>query len=336
MNEIEIHGIILDLKTRETATFVKGADEFINSFHLDKEVYYYDVGIDQSNTCTGVGIVSEDVIIILEIANVYHIHFSIYRKVLLRILESVFKDLKLGYTVLEEPLPYISKNQNKELVALKNFLKDNLPNVIKTTKFDTAFPQVWRAGIIKSKDNPHKKTSKEATVWEVLKLYPELREFKSLTFNPTNNKGFDGFEALGIIIGYKSRHNIQDGTYEKILGPKNTTKQALAIFVYEDKNLEKLKLLMTNIRDIMGEIPKLKIYNEEESLYINARMSLTDNFTVTEVTSENYILAQLILMGIEEQDINKKLYMVVLPLNSVKKNLLNFLLDYNYYTEFYY
>lgn len=341
MNDIEILGYIEDLKTGEYSLFRKTPRDFIANFHLEVGLTY-DVGMDQSNTCTGIGItdMSNSLLMILEVVNSGNVSFDIYRKSLKNIISAIFKGVNTRYYVMEEPLPYISKNQNKKLVELKNSLIDYFNSSecpITYKKFDTALPNVWRAGLIR-KDNPHDKRSKEACVHEIIKKYPNTKEFIKISHNPTNNSGYDGFEGLGIIIGYKNRFSISnDNEIIKILGPKNTTKQGLAFTVYDNSNLEILNKLIAEIKTFNPKVgePLVKYYNEEESLYANVKMSLVDNFTVTVVSNDIHIKSEQIKYNIKT-DLDKKIYLVIVPLKLLRKSFIDFLSTTNYNMDIFY
>lgn len=320
---IEINAIVIDLINKSFKLYRGPARSFIKDFTVYNSLVY-DVGMDQSNSCTGITMESLDgsVLVILEVVNA-GVAFTYYRTALLTILRHLTVGIDIRYFVMEKPLPYTSGKRNKALNELKKILEEffkNEPN-LKINQFDEIFPQSWRAGLMQ-KDNPYDKRSKSACVHEVKKLYPFISEFVKITHNPTDDGGFDGIESCGIINGYRKRYDItNDNLAVKIVGPKNTTKVALSIFCYEDNNLEELKRCIQEIKFInpkLGE-PKIKYYNNEEGVYANSKMSLIDDFTLTSVTKQLDIIAILHLFGLKEISGNQ-LYMIVVPLNLLKAN----------------
>ena len=314
-----------------------GAREFINTFSLAPNLIY-DVGIDQSTSCTGVGIqsINDEYITIMEIAN-EGLSKSFYLNALKTIFNK-FIDVNIRYLVMEDPLNFMTKNQNSALISLKHALKDYFENsAFSYNKYDLIQPQSWRAGLI-GKDNPHPKTSKEAAVYEILERYPELNVFKDITFHPTNNSGYDGFEALGLIIGYKERFSISnDSEIIKILGPKNTTKIGFGVFCYCDSSLKELKEvqeILSSLCNCKGDFI-IKYYNEEESLYANAKMSLTDDQTLTIITKPIDVISILHRYGLS-YDANKNMYMLVVPYSCLKERVPEYFKLKGYCSEIFY
>lgn len=327
--EVVVNSFAADVVTTESIQLRKGPRDFVNTFSLGSNVLY-DIGIDQSHSCTGVCIqpVEGDDILILELDN-KALSLEHYRRTLKTILTKTLSKINIRYCVLEEPLPFISGNQNKALVTLKNDLislfRDS--GYFNIKHFDLIKPQSWRKGLI-TKDNPYGPKTKLATVHEIQKLYPVTKKFVPCY---THESGYDGFDACGIIIGYKQRHAVNnDSSITKILGPRNTTKQGCAIYCYCDANdqteLQELIRAINSYTPNLGS-PVVKIYNDEDILYGNQKMSLVDDFTITAVTTPVDIVSVALKYKFTMED-GKQLFMIVLPLKKLKVSLIEYL-EYN-------
>lgn len=336
---ISVNFILLDLVNNYYRIGQQTAREFVNNFKLEFSSNLYDVALDQSTSCTGVAIkaVDDSFILVLEVVNSGTQSLFMINS-LKRILEMLLTGKSLRYVIIEEPLPFISGHHNAKLTSLKN----DLIQFFKSDCFEInnqplIKPQSWRAGLIQ-KDNPHVKNSKEACVFEVLKVYPLMQNFIPITHNPTNDSGFDGFESLGILLGYLNRFSVTNETnIVKILGPKNTTKAGIGIFSYSDSNLTEIKEIVEFLSQACSKIgtPKVKIYNEEEGVYSNVKMSLVDDFTLAKITKEIDQISILLRFGILPQE-NKSVYMLVIPKSLINKNVIDYLLSKGVYIETFY
>lgn len=270
--------------------------EFIEDFSLKLDPSkVYDIGIDQSTSCTGIAICPLDgsFICILEVLNV---NFDSYYKVQLRnFLKTIFKDVSIRYLVMEEPLGYITGRRNKVLTDLKKYL-DEMKNSLIVDNFTSIPVTSWRHGLMpKVVEGDRRK--KDTIVKVVLDMYSGFSDLL-----PYLNHDYDGIEALGIIIGYKSRHGVGEVGL-KIIGPKNTRKEAISFFKYCDVSSGDFNNIMSDSLKIPKEVTvgkgdvKIKTYNEEGNIYANAKMSLVDPFTFTIVTDELDVISSLIRMG---------------------------------------
>ena len=326
---IKVRFILINLETQECTTGIKSVKDFSLNYKLPKG-FIWDVGIDQSTSCTGLGAIDIDnkMIFCCEVSN-EGLDVSYYTQALKNFFKHFLSCCKLRYLVMEEPLPYISGNQNHVLVTLKKDLNDLFTSgEFDYKKFDLIKPQSWRAGLIK-KDNPNDKRSKMATVFEIEKMFPLMTNFREITYNPTNSSGYDGFEGLGIMIGYRQRFSITNtNEITKIVGPLNTKKVALSCFCYcEPKStdlgefLEAIKMCSVKLFE-----PTVKYYNEECNVYGNSKMSLVDDFTLTVITSELDVLSILHMFGMMPSvDKQKLMYMVTVPKSLIKDSCLDFL-----------
>lgn len=326
----------LDLVSRGYTSKISGAKDFLSRVSLDEDVLY-DIALDQSNTCTGMTIrpVKEDRVLICEVIN-NGIDFSHYRQGLITILRKLLVNRKVRYFIMEEPLGYITGRRNKELTRLKHVLTDfvNETEGLDIKKFDSIAPQSWRAGLIK-KDNPHPKNSKLACVHEIITAFPETKNLYS--YEKPAGADYDGFESFGILLGYISRHSItNDSNVTKIIGKKNTTQVAMAIFIKPGNQQELIANLLAMIRTLSREIkePVVKIYDDSSTLYENVKMSLADLVTLTVVTNDLANVSIRHLFNYENGEGN--FYMIVIPASIVEKAFIHALANLSIEWEIFY
>lgn len=324
-SSVNTQGIIIDLSTDTFKTFSLGAEEFCEYFKLPEGVIF-DIGADQSNTCTGITIRSVEPgwLIMFEVIN-DGVTFDFYRKILLLIFDRILYGTKIRYLIMEEPLGYITGRRQESLTKLKNLLKDFIENYdhFECKKFDFIAPQSWRKGLM-SKDNPHPKTSKLACVWEIQRMYPLTVNMKS--HEKSTGTDYDGFESCGILVGYLNRYSISNDTdVIKILGPRNTIKIGIGYFIYGPKAQERLISLLKDLKAIQPSLEyKVKLYNEEEGVYGNAKMSLVDDLTVTEIVED---LDKVAIMHRFRYpwNLDDSMYMIVINKKCLKTRTENFL-----------
>lgn len=336
---INVNTTLIDLEKEEYINLTHSAKEFSNSIKLDDNLVY-DVALDQSNTCTGLTIMSTNnrYLFISEIIN-DGIDFDTYRRTLILILKRILGGKNVRYLIIEKPLGFITGKKNIHLDRLKKMLEDfiNTSNDLKVLRFEETSPQTWRSGLMK-KDNPFPKNSKEACVFEVNRLYPLTKYFKSHIKSNTGKADYDGLESLGILLGFKSKHSVNaDGERIKILGPLNSTKQAFTCFIYEQRDLSITKNILKNISIFLPNLdsPCMKYYNEDYSLYENIRMSLVDDLTFTLISKSLDVICILNYFNLKFKHDNV-LSMIVLPNSVVNNKLKIFLKDNNICCEIYY
>jgi hypothetical protein len=341
---IRVIGILADFEKDEEELFEMSGSDFISRFKLENH-RLYDIGMDQSNSCTGIGFLSLDEKTggMLEVVNQDNMHYTDYRKALLKVLNTILEGARIRYLVMEEPLNYMSGRRNAQLNELKKvldrFMEGHIGKGVEHCA--DANPGVWRKGLY-TEDNPYKKRTKLATVYEVIKLYPIFKKFieysTSKVYRGKTYTDYDGFEALGIILGYRNRHEISNDTeITKILGPKNTTKVALAFFCYEDSNLIHLKKVINIINKYAPELdkPKVKIYNEEESIYHNVKMALVDKFVISTIPNKFDTIAMLHRFGLKIKE-GCEMTMVVIPYSKLKSSMKQAVNNGEFFTEIFY
>lgn len=293
--------------------------ELIQSFSLtlDKSKVY-DIGIDQSTSCTGIAIcpLDESFVSILEILNFDRDAY--YVPQLCNLIRKMFNDINIRYLIMEEPLGYVSGRRNSTLTKLKKTLVP-LKDELEPDHFDTILPPAWRHGLM-PKAGVGDRRKKETVVNAIIELYPQFKDFL-----PYSNGDYDGIEALGILLGYKARHGIDNSGGLKIIGPTNTRKRAVAFFKYLPLNDDASKYVnegMDFVRRYIHHKEKLnfKSYNEEHNLYNNVKMCLVDNYSCTIVSDDLDLVAACIELKIVPKP-NHFMLMFVANANKVSDSM---------------
>lgn len=297
------------------------------NFNLSKEKLF-DVSLDQSNSCTGVTIrpVDESFVIMMEVLNI-NVPFEYYRLQLKDFLLRNLKGVKLRYLIMEEPLGYMSsRGSNKQLTVLKKVLKTMEPD-LDVQVFTTINVTSWRHGlmpkeVIDDRGNKLDRRTKDAVVYTVLNHYPQLSQFADFA-----NSDYDGFESLGILLGYLQRHNIGKGLLKNV-GKVKTRKKGMGCFKYIDlSNLPSEEVIrnatfqLNSISlDETGKPATMLSYNDEFNIYGNVKMALANKVSLMFVTHELDSLSVLLRMGIRPKP-NHILLMGVVDLRILDKDV---------------
>lgn len=302
--------------------------DLINNFklELDKDKVY-DVGIDQSTTCTGITFYPLDnsFTIVLEVLNFDRDAY--YVPQLLRFIRNTLSNIELRYLIMEEPLGYVSGRRNAALSKLKKTMVP-LKDELNVKHFDTILPPAWRHGLM-PKAVKGDRRKKETVVDAVLELYPELES--SL---PYWNSDCDGIESLGILVGYKARHGVTDDGTLKIIGPTNTKRRAVAFFNYldlDDSTSDKVKSGMDHFKMYVHHKDELKFktYNEEHNVYNNVKMCLVDNYSCSIITDELDLISICIELGLTPKA-SGLMFMFVVNANKVTESMIRDLYSFGY------
>lgn len=302
--------------------------DLIQSFELNLDrSKVYDVGIDQSTSCTGISIcpLDKSFIIVLELLNFDRDAY--YVPQLCNFIRKTFSDLELRYLIMEEPLGYVTGRRNSTLTKLKKTLVP-LKDELNVKHFDTILPAAWRHGLM-PKAGKGDRRKKETVVNAVLELYPNLEDFL-----PYSNGDYDGIESLGIIVGFKARHGVDDSGGLKIIGPTNTKRRGIAFFKYLelskdvqvqiDKDMAIFKMYMHH-KDSLH----FKSYNEEHNLYNNVKMCLVDNYSCSIISDNLDVIACCIELGIVPRP-DGFMFMFVANANKISENMIRDLFSYGY------
>ena len=326
-----------------------GLKERLTIFDLLKELKFdpskiYDIGLDQSSSCTGLCVVSSDMshIVMAELAS-NGLAYEYYKRQLFTVLKGLLENLPIRYFIMEDPLKYSSRSQNPKLVDLKNSILEFInegKHGFNFEHFAKIQPQSWRAGLLGSVTEffengdgepiSLRKTSKRATAFTLMRQFPVTKHFLKVCHNPTESSGYVAYDALGIVVGYRARFAVrEDSNITKIQGSKTSLSSSYGIFfdcsTQTGNNEFSLVINFLSTEGNLGK-PRLKFYNEEETIYNNVKMAIAsadgvnarERFVVSKVTDPLVVVQLCALFGWKNSR-SENVYMIVIPIKKIKK-----------------
>ena len=248
--------------------------EFSLTLMKNKE---YDVALDQSTSCTGIAIFStdNDVKILLEVARDTGEKETFYRD-LKHILGAIVKDNKIRLVICEDP-PYVKNKMysSRMLLELRGRIQEWMYDIPEFTEaeFCSIFPQSWKTFVVDKSKGTGRSNKKACIAEDICDVYPIFLSY----FGQRYNKDLDGFDAVGILIGYRKYAFTDDGV-RLICGTQEKRHTSLVFYRYipaewiKDKNKlnEEFKELYVFIK------PKFRMYNTRYNKHENIRMASTN------------------------------------------------------------
>lgn len=170
--------------------------------YLDRDKRY-SLALDQSTSCTGIYLVSEDdtIKVIMDFERHQEPKMK-YTSQLRALISRLVSGLDMEHLLLEEPVRHAqSKYANDVLRELKGaleLLKYELLEFDKA-KFATVLPNVWRSRIMDKSKGTGRFYNKECVAEDIVDAHPELKNHLARC----TSKDLDSFDAVGIYYGYK-------------------------------------------------------------------------------------------------------------------------------------
>ena len=236
----------------------------------------YDIGIDQSSFCTGIGIQSldSDINIIIEVRNNASTKTSYYRE-----LKGILHNLVLGHdirnVICEDPPPVKNKRYSSQvLLELRGQVEEWCEEVAELQKanFRSIFPQTWKARVVKKEKGKNRSNNKECIASDICDDYPEFEYFK----NEFSARSYDAFDAVGILIGYKKYAYSEDGL-PMICGKMESRHTSLVGYKYVPVD----SIMDKTVNNFMGKAisilkPVYLNYNYDYNKFENIRMATSN------------------------------------------------------------
>lgn len=281
-----LYGIIALNRLSQYNVF-RGIDpsDFSIKLPTDRE---YELGIDQSTSCTGVYLqdTKEDISILVDVVHTEATKKDYVRE-LFRFLNKLICEIEVRLVVCEKPIPREGQTRTfRILTELKGKLElflDVNPS-LQNAELHSIYPQSWKSRIVNKAKGVGRMNVKACIAEDLCDEKPLLRNYYPLC--PT--KDFDSFDALGILAGYKRCAFTHTGV-PKIWGDveKRHGTRVYYRYVALDPKLNSLgeleKFLKKDFRSYSKVWqPKLKAYNSDYNLIRNFKMaSSTDKMTIT-------------------------------------------------------
>lgn len=249
----------------------------------------YEIGIDQSTSCTGIFIKDnkDDVNIMLEVARA-NISEEDYRKELFGLIGRIIDGKEITLIVCEKPVPKFEQPHTFRVLTkffsnLEIFLETN-PN-LSNTSLESIYPQSWKSRIIDKNKGTGRINSKRCCAEDLCDVKPLLWNY----IDVSPNKDLDGFDACGILLGYKKCAFTEDGR-PKIYGDVEKRHKTMVYYRYVDISVMKTtedfaQEILKPIRHVVNYLkPKFKVYNIDYNLLKNIKMASSKyQFTITQL-----------------------------------------------------
>ena len=234
----------------------------------------YDIAVDQSTSCTGIAIFSTDdnVKVLLEVARDTGTRDTFYRD-LKSFLYSLIKGLQIRLVISEDPPPVKNKMYtSRMLLELKGRISEwfeDFPEFENAQKA-TIFPQSWKPLVMDKSKGTNRSNKKRCIADDICDTYPMFREY----FNYGLNKDFDGFDAVGILTGYR-RYAFTEEGIPLICGQCEKRHTSFVWYRY-------VPLEMIQDKEKLNEVfglsyikvkPEFRMYNTRYNKHKNIRMA---------------------------------------------------------------
>lgn len=284
------------------------------SLILKKDISWY-VGIDQSTSCTGIALVSNEgsFVVLLDVKRDKNAPKEEYFRDLRRILINLFKNQSITVIANELPVPDKSKRFSQsvltEFLGRLNAWLDDIPE-LEDAQRGQLFPQVWRSYVVDKSKGPHRSTIKAEVAQDLVDNYPGLEYYYK--FYHTDD--YDSFDALGIILGY-IRYAFTDDGYPRIHGIKE--KRHVSLVLYDWIDWDESEAFEKNVQLGLGDNlqafePYILRYNDNYSLHDNIRMASSNYNCVATILPHDELLQFKWKYGVNTDEPNKQMMAIIM------------------------
>lgn len=297
----------------------------------------YDIGLDQSSSCTGIFIKSVDsrIRIIIDVKRDTGDPYTFYRE-LKGFLKKLVKGQKIRHVICEDPPPvqnqrYTTKFLNELLGRVSEWMED-IPE-FQNAEFNKILPQSWKALVMDKSKGKNRSKNKECIAEDICDIYPEFNSYRDYHFS----KDYDGFDACGILTGFLRYSYTDNGTgIRMIAGTKKSRGKAYYAYRYIPVELankpECINDFLGETKLLFGNIP-FYAFNYSKSVIDNIKIAgsnFKSCFTIApekELSQlrfmydieekDDYILLLYILSGSAWTNSELRVFQALLPMNGV-------------------
>lgn len=234
----------------------------------------YDVALDQSSSCTGIAIFSTDnqLKILLELARDTGNKETFYRDVK-QVLANIVKGRVVRLVICEDPPPVKGKMySSRVLLELRGRVESWMEIIpeFNSAKFCSIFPQSWKTLVMDKSKGKGRSSVKKCIAEDVTDIFECFRIY----YNNAFNKDYDGFDAVGILEGYR-RYAFSPEGIPLICGTQEKRHTSFVWYRYIPvefiKDKQKLNEVFGNC--ITQVKPEFKLYNTRYNKHQNIRMA---------------------------------------------------------------
>lgn len=238
----------------------------------------YDVALDQSSSCTGIAIFSTDeqVKILLEVARDTGERETFYRDVK-SILSNIVKDRKIRLVICEDPPPVKGQMYtSRVLLELRGRVSEWMEEIpaFEEAEFRSIFPQSWKTLVMDKSKGKGRSSKKKCIAEDIVDQYECFRSY----FNYGISKDYDGFDAVGILTGYK-RYAFTPEGIPLICGTQEKRHTSFVWYRYVPLEFVQDKQKLNEIfgMSIVQVKPEFKMYNNRYNKHQNIRMASSNS-----------------------------------------------------------
>lgn len=258
------------------ALYVKGRVEPLGSNHTScLEIPFptnkvYEIGIDQSTTCTGIAFKSTDneIVLQMEFYSKYLGSEDIYLSHLRELLRALCKGRRIDLVVLEKPVIGGWASARSKLLPFARKVKDIVGEIpeYRGKKVEWIQKNVWTSMIRNKSKGKGRANNKREIAIDTYEMFP----YSETMFKWSRDKDYGAMEALGILEGFKLKYRKTEG----ILDNAKVGSHMGAIFLYgeEGKVLEQFGVLVRDWVAFSREKLQYRSYNAENRLHENVKM----------------------------------------------------------------
>lgn len=243
----------------------------------------YDVGLDQSSSCTGIAIIStdNDLEMIVDVRNNSFNKDTFYRE-LKGVLRKLVYERNIRLVVCEDPVPAKGKKYaSTVLLELRGRISSWMEEIpeFNQASFNSLYPQSWKSLVVDKSKGKHRSNDKECIASDICDIVPGFRKYKNIYAT----KDYDAFDAFGILLGYR-RYAYTEAGVPKICGKIEKMHRAFVGYRY----VPITDIQNGTLNKFFGETykyfnPQYREYNTRYSKYENIRMATSNldcSFTI--------------------------------------------------------
>ena len=249
----------------------------------------YDVSLDQSSTCTGIAIVSVDnnIRIILDCMRDTGDRDEFYRE-LYRVLKKIVHGQKIRHIICENPPPVQGQKYSSrlllELLGRISAWVEEIPE-LRAAEFGKIFPQSWKPFIINKEKGKGRDKVKALIAEDICDILPEFNTYRERHVS----KDYDGFDAMGILLGYRAYTYDIDGN-RKIAGIQERRHTSFVGYRYvptdELKSVGATAFLGLAHNQVE---PVFLTYNGNYNKFNNIRMASSNNVACYTILDDSFL-----------------------------------------------
>lgn len=304
---VEVTGIL----TNETAGLHKIIPrQAFNTYQISLSAkQQWDIGIDQSTSCTGICIQSIDKAyrVLLDVHRGACVEKREFYRMLQKFLERTVRGKNIRFVITERPAPkagYSARILEELLGHLENMI-DNIDE-LSLAKQEAILPQTWKHYIVDKSKGTNRSKYKENIAEDLCDRFPTLLPY-FLDYPYTD---YDSFDACGILNGFMEYAYTPDGS-EKIHGMKE--KRHVSFVAYEWVPKDNLaSAFKGNLLGYVVNRPiKLLAFNDAYDLHTNIRMASSNNELIYTILPKKQLNQFMWKYGIDPEDDTHVMVMLV-------------------------